>query len=336
MFALVAWVSLASAPAAAAVPWPERVRVDGPACGEPLGDRVARAGRPGAPIDLDVEADARLRPRSDGRWELELEITRGDALEQRHFVADECGTLLDAAAFVIAAAMDPTRTSAPVPTAEPTAPTEPTAPEPAEPHAQAPTPPASASTAASATTSASPPPRPRPPARRRPGAFVGVWGGLDGGALPGATGYFEADIGARGRGWRVGLLGGTRLQTEQRASLDPKAGAKLSLWNVGVRACGVPSWRVLELPLCLGADAGQLRAQGFGYQGARSLTRPWAAIAIAPGLLWRVHPRVAIGVRVELDVPLRRTQLVIEHLEALPRVGPVAGRGLLGLEGRFP
>ncbi|MFO0631314.1 MAG: hypothetical protein U0168_00530 [Nannocystaceae bacterium] len=331
MLAFAAWVSLASAPATAAVPWPERVRVEGPACGEPLGDRVARAGRPGAPIDLDVQADAQLRPRSDGRWELELAISRGDALEQRHFVADECGTLLDAAAFVIAAAMDPTRAAAPVPT-----PAQAEVAEAAEP----PTPTESAEVTPTPATSTSPrpsdPPRPRPPKRRRPGAFVGAWGGIDGGALPGATGYFEADVGARGRGWRAGLLAGTRLQTEQRARADRDAGARLTLWNVGVRLCGVPSWRVLELPLCAGADAGQLRAQGFGYDGARTLRRPWAAIALAPGLLWRVHPRVAIGLRVELGVPLRRTQLVIENLEALPRVGPVSGRGLLGVEGRFP
>lgn len=306
-----------------------QVHTDGPACGDSLAARVARSLPAGVTLADDVAIDASLARGDDGLWRIDLEIVRGEASETRSFVADDCHAVLDAAAFAIAIAVDPQRQAdetarIPEPASEPSPAPEPT------PDATPPPPPAASATAAIAPAPTS---GPRP---RRIGAYVGAAGGLDIGALPRATGWFEADLGARGEHWRAGLLGGFRLQTEQRARTDVAAGGRFWQWTVGAQACGVPTRRALEFPLCGGIEAGQLRVQGFGFVDARRLQRPWVAALLGPQLLWRVHSRAAIGIGAELGVPLLRSRIDIDGLERLHTVGPVFVRTLVRLEGRFP
>lgn len=42
------------------------------------------------------------------------------------------------------------------------------------------------------------------------------------------------------------------------------AGAAIGRWAVRARGCGVPTWRVLEFPLCMGFEGGQLSARPLG------------------------------------------------------------------------
>lgn len=307
------------------------VHEHGPMCGESLAARVTRNLPEGVETPDDVEIDATLGRRDDGQWSLELEIARGDTIEPRTLVADDCNTVLDAAAFVIAVAVaakhdeatpptEPDRTRDPIPAA-PVESTEPLTALPIEPSRD------------SRPASVTPPTITR---RSELGAYLGVAGGVDVGALPRATGWFAGHAGVRGRWWRAGLQGGGRLPTEAFADLDPEAGGRFSLWTLGAHGCGVPTRGVIEVPLCASIEAGVLRTRGLGFDGARTLRRPWVAAALGPSLLWRVHPRVAVGLGVEVGLPLVRTAAEIENLEVLHTVGPVYARALLRLEMRLP
>jgi hypothetical protein len=167
---------------------------------------------------------------------------------------------------------------------------------------------------------------------------VGASVGVDGGALPAAQATFGASVGVALRRFRAELFGLARLPSDATAQNDPVAGGRIGLWALGVRGCGVllGTPRRVELPLCLGFETGQVFAEGFGFEGARSDRVPWVAPAFAPRFIYRPIPRLGLIVSAEIGLPLNRASLVIEGLETVHQVGPVFGRGGVGIEGRFP
>jgi hypothetical protein len=328
-------VPLSSIVLLAASPSPDpidmHVQLHGEPCpGADLRARVrAQLGESGT-LPEDLEIDGVLRRRDDAQWELELAITRGDAEPTlRSFVAPHCETAIDAGALVVALAIDPSRGGGTPHAAE--VPLPPTMDDDA-PAIVAPDVRTSVPAQRSDTRE---PVRPSPRPRRIRG-LVRAGGGVDGGGLPGAAVLFEGAAGALGRGWRVEVTGAYRLQSTVHAKLDPAVGGHFSLWTFGLRGCGVPSHRRIEIPLCVAAEAGQMIAEGFGFDGARTARRPWAALAFVPGLAWVIRPNIALVVQAALGVPLVRTITRVDGLERLDTVGPAYGRGLIGLEGRFP
>jgi hypothetical protein len=91
----------------------------------------------------------------------------------------------------------------------------------------------------------------------------------------------------------------------------------------------------LELPLCVGAEAGQVLGFGFGFEGARSARLPWAALTAGPGLAWAVRPAIAVFLTAEVGASLLGGRLIIENLQTVHQVGVPFGRALIGIEGRF-
>jgi hypothetical protein len=330
-------VLLLAAPADDAVA--ARVHVRGAACPDvDMADRVRAQLGPDATLPESIEVDGTLRQRDDGQWELELAIMHGDDEPTvRSFVAPHCATAIDAGALVIALAIDPTRGAATTPAPE--VPSPPV--DEARPAADATSTTtrgdaSTASTGASTSSSTEPTPAVPPKRKRKLRGLVRASGGVDGGALPRAAVVFEGAVGAFGRGWRTELTGAYRLQSTATAPADRDAGGHFSLWAIGLRACGVPAKQRLDFPLCLAAEAGQTIADGFGFDGALTARRPWAALAFVPGLAWAIRPNIALVVQAALGVPLVRTVTRIENLDRVHVIGPVYGRGLIGLEGRFP
>ena len=274
-----------------------------------------------------LAVDAHLRRSSDGQWLLDLEIDKGGDASLRQLVAPHCETVLDAAAFVVAVAIDPSLASegaveppvpeptVPVPTTTQTAPVGPTAPQP---------PPI--------TTSATPP----PPKRRKVHAIVRAGGGIDGGALPRVGAMFEGAIGVGGKWFRVEATGMYRLQTTEYTVADPTVGAGVAMWSFGARGCGVPRYKRVEFPLCAALEGGRQIAQGTGLNPNRTLRTPWGAATFGPGVAFKAHKNIAIVIMAALGVPFVRTSLTAENLGTIYRTGPVFGRLWLGFEGRFP
>lgn len=345
---LVPLVAAALAPAPTDLA--DRIHAAGATCDGPaLSERVRAQLDAGAGAG-NVVADATLHRRGDGQWQLDVEIVRGDGEPTvRTFVAPECGTAMDAAALVIALAIV-TPEEAGVPEG----------PAVAEPVTEVPPPPESAVAATDSTVTSAPasgsavetegatgtasPPTADTPAATRARRFRGLLragGGVDVGALPGAAAFFEAAGGALGRRWRAEITGAYRLQSTDRATLDPRAGGRFSTWAIGVRGCGVPTKRLrsgatLEFPLCGGLEGGRMIVEGFGFDGARTARRPWSAASGGAGLAWAPRPNIALVLQAALGVPLVRSVIEIEGLERLHQTGAVFGRVGLGVEGRFP
>ncbi len=307
------------------------VRLTGDACPEAtLVERVR--GQVG---DIDelapLEADGNLRRRDDGQWQLDLEIARGDGEPTvRSFVAPECATAIDAAALVIALAMDPAQAEPERTPAVIDVPTPAGGPAPAQ----------AAPRRANTTPSVAPTP-PATPRHPKVRGLLRAGGGVDFGGLPGAAAFFEAAGGALGPRWRAELTGMYRLQSADRARLDRDVGGRFVLWTIGARGCGVPSVRiasggVFSFPLCAGAEGGRLVVEGFGFAGARTTRRPWAAATIGPGVAWAPLPNIAISLQAALGIPWIRSAIAIDGLERLHVTGSVFGRAWLGIEGRFP
>lgn len=325
------WSSLGDAVASAGP-----ITVGGEPCpGASLEERV----RPYVTADQQAQAglavDAHVRRSDDGQWVLDLEIARGDDSSVRQLVAPHCETVLDAAAFVVAVAIDPSLASTPL--------TEPPVPEPATIPPPVPVDTQPRTSAANATmpttdasTTATAPSVTPPPRKRKLFGIVRAGGGLDVGALPRVGAMLEGAVGVGGRWFRAEATGLYRLQTTQRASKDPLVGGRFSMWAFGARGCGVPQVGRVEFPLCGGLEGGRMIAQGFGVPSPRTIRMPWGAATFGPGLAWKPHKNVALIAQVALGVPFVRARLSIDNLGSIHRTGPVFGRLWFGFEGRFP
>lgn len=333
LLALALWSSLGEVRASAA---PAPIVVGGEPCpGASLEERV----RPYVTADQQARAglavDGHLRRSDDGQWVLDLEIARGDDSSVRQLVAPHCETVLDAAAFVVAVAIDPSLASTPL--SEPPVPEPATIPPPVPVDTQPRTSATSTTTPATAASTTADTPSSAPlPRKRNLYGIVRAGGGLDFGALPRAGAMLEGAAGVGGRWFRAEVTGLYRLQTTQHAAKDPLVGGRFSMWAFGGRGCGVPRVGRVEFPLCAGVEGGRMIAQGFGLPTRRTVRVPWGAATIGPGLAWKPHKNVALIAQVALGVPFVRARMSIENLGSIHRTGPVFGRLWFGFEGRFP
>ncbi len=310
---------------------PIELRWDGPASCTSQQFHAALARHLGEPADgppLHVRVNVHEH---DGRWTLDLGVADDTATGVRQLAADNCATLVDAAAFIFAQALassvvplPPAAVPEPLPsppTSLPAAPALPQpAPQPLPPDALAPPPPEALST---------------PLVRPRLRGALRLAGGPGGGALPGAGAELGLAAGLLGASWRVELTAHGRLPVRVPASA-PGVGASLAMWAVGARGCGVPRAGPIEFPLCLGAEAGQLLARSFGLDPNGRGAATWAAVTAGPGLMWSPRPWFALTLQLELAIALIRPEFVIAGLGRIHSVGPLQARGLLGVEFRLP
>lgn len=142
--------------------------------------------------------------------------------------------------------------------------------------------------------------------------------------------------GVRAHAWRVELGAIYRAPTRVVAEADPAAGARVRMWALAARGCGVLHPGPLELGLCGGLEAGQVIGEGFGYGDARRDPIPWVALTLGPALSYAPRRWLALWLGVDLALPVVRGTFAAAGLGRLYTVGPVSLRGALGLEFRFP
>ncbi|MEM9461830.1 MAG: hypothetical protein AAGF11_47165 [Myxococcota bacterium] len=274
-------------------------------------------------------------------WTLHLQTRVGDEQQERMLTDADCDGLAETAAVLVAIAVSPAlEVDEPSERNEPAEPNEPA--ERAEQAEQAVVPPPTAelrstpqpapaldTTSLSVPTAAPAPVR----ARQRPRGSLRVLGGFSAGWLPPG-----GDVGlAAAVSWQLarievsGLYGARR---QLRFSDVPNAGADATGWAVGAQGCGiVPVRPWLSTPLCLGVEAGQVRARPVGLIEGRPGTPTTAAAVVAPGLRFEVHPRVALWICAQLLVPWVRAELdVIGEDEPLFRSAGIGTRLHGGLE----
>jgi len=322
---------------------PPEVRWTGPAeCpSDMLTDALDRL-LAGSSVATPIRVEATVERTLDG-WSIRTDFDAGPGRAgQRTFQAPSCRTVTQAAALAIAIAVDPGVLDRWVPmTDEVTAmePAAPVVPELPEPEVSVPAP-SEPPPSLGPIEAARPTPASVREARREPSlrwrGLVGVAGSVDGGALPGAGLGIVATVGVLHRGFRGELVASRRFATQQAAAADPRVGGSFTQWWVGARGCGVPRLGAVELPLCAGLEGGQTVGRGIGLPAWRRSAQPWWAGLLDAGLAWPVRPWLALTARATLAVPLLRQDFSIAGLGVVHRVGPVEGRGTLGVELRWP
>jgi len=279
---------------------------------------------------LDGEARVRVTGNTrevGGRFELALRITTTSMSLRRRLTADRCETLGQAAALLIAIALDPLEVASQVAAVSATPQLRPLAED---------------LPLAIVGPEAVPVPTPRvvvpvrvmPPVRRvRTQGLLRVEGAIDAGATPRVAADVVGVVGLLRPRVRVELHG---LYTVRQAlQLGGTQVGSLARWAVGARGCGRVVQRRLEVPLCAGIEAGQFLGSGGGITVDRQSPRPpWLALLAGLGLIWSPHPRVGLGVRAELVLaPIRAGFRVGEQV--VHTVDPAGVRVGFGIEVRL-
>jgi hypothetical protein len=264
-------------------------------------------------------------------------VRNSDGETRRDFAAPDCETVADAAALILAVTLDPVGVSIGLsepassePAASEPTPAEPSVPEepPAEPEIPVEAEPVELPPANDRASDSLADERPR-----RLGVGVRVLGG--GGYGPTYTGYatIGGTIALLGPRWRVELGGLWAIPRVVR--VDAGFGGRFDSWAVIGRGCFAPNIRRLELPSCGGVELGSVRGRGLDelpISGRASFL--WIALAVAQGLWFSPIERVAIGLQLDLAVPLNRGVFGIETNE-VQRIAAVTVRGLAGVELRW-
>lgn len=169
----------------------------------------------------------------------------------------------------------------------------------------------------------------------RPRGFVRVTGGLEALGMPRLGPAVGLAGGLSGRRWRVEVTGLYRAPTTEYTQSDPQAGARVRLWAVGARGCGVLRARQVEFPLCGGLEGGQALGEGVGFAGGRADRIAWLAVVFGPAVAWAPRPWLALWFGADLGVPLLGGTFSAAGLGRMFTIAPVSLRAALGLEFRF-
>lgn len=291
---------------------------------------------------LDVRGRVELDPTAGFVLRLELDEGRVGTRELR---GASCAELTEAAALVVAMAIDPRlleRRHGPA-TEHATSHETPAhalvegpATVSAEPETPATAAPPSEGPAAAASPSEGPAPSPVRRARPRVHGLGRIDAGVGGGPLPGATAALGATVGLGGRGGRA-ELGASYWTPRTRASIaNPAVGVHAQLWTVAVVGCGEPRWRGLSFPLCAGLRAGAVHARGTGALEPRRVASRWVALVVDPGVVWWARPRLGVTLRAEGHVALARPSLRADPSGTVFTSAAVGGALRGGLELRLP
>lgn len=275
-------------------------------------------------------------------WRADLELTDADGRSLRSFEASNCEALGEAVALIVAVTLDPVAVTQALArreaaAAEP-APASAPAPAPArlpereaEPEREREPEPAreDASASPTSTIDADPPEWP---------ASLQVGFSLHGGAAYGPTPRGYGLVGGRvallGPAWRLEL--GGRWITPRRGLDDTGLSARVDAWMVELRGCGVPRPGPVELPICVGFEAGVVRGRGLEpILNPTEARLSWLAPTLSVGLRWAPVERFAFGPEFGLVVPLTRGVFAAGEVE-VERLASIGVRGLLELELRLP
>lgn len=258
----------------------------------------------------------------------------------RHLEADDCESLANAVALILALAIDPNAK----PLAAPAPPAQPGEGSPA-PAAVPSAPPAG--TAAGAATAAparelpragAAPPAPTSPERswtERLTAF-GVGVAADGATLPNAAAGPGLFAGVRIAPVHIDLFGA--LFPEQTASVQggaTTAGARIAGAMAGVR--GGPSFRAgpIELGPQVALTVRSLSASAFGATTSSTGSAEWLALGAGGHAALVLHSAFAVRADVTADFALATPEFVIENLASVHRPAATTAAGFLGFKVRL-
>jgi hypothetical protein len=248
------------------------------------------------PDALRLAAQANVSKTTAGQFFLRAEVQAGGVTETKSVEAGTCATVADAFALIVALALDPS-VGAPSPPAEHAAPAGP---------------------AAAATGSQA---RFEPPIvanHRTEPVLRGLLGPLVAGGL-GALPFPAYGVGAKlaiERTFRWELAAMYWPDRPTTVAVDSSGtvavGARVQLASAQSSFClvrGAWSW-------CIAGEVGAMRAWGTGVPSFSKGTSWWVAPSVGAGARWKLAPRLALGIRLDVGVPIFRPSFVVD------RVGP--------------
>jgi hypothetical protein len=306
-----------------------------PAAGEARGRVTRFLGRePGLPGDPRVRAHVRIT-RRNALFVAELDLASDDGSGQRRFEAERCEVVADAAAYMVAAMIDPSvEPPEPEPAAEPELAPEPepeveveTEPEPVV-LAPAPEPRASSSEGAAAPRTAS-------RSRGRIGGALRIGPAVGVGQLPSVAAGIVGGVAVLLPRLRLELVATHWLARPARLDDRPEIGGDIRLTTGAVRVCPLVLLRPIEIPLCGGFEAGSMHGRGVGVAEPATTRLPWAAFTAGAGLVWMPARWVGMWLDMALVVPVSRPVFVVENVGRVHQPAAAAFAGVLGVEVRF-
>lgn len=343
-----------------------RAAAPAPAAERPSALELTWTSPAGCPVTNDVitRIDALLAPRTTRDFEVPLRAravitqTNPDAFElaldtqqsDQHFArtlrASTCVELADAAALVLALALDPDlaarRGEGVAPDAEP----DPDPGSESNPASDPDPDPGSdpgADSEPGPNPSAAPVPAPRNPPRviilthrkAAPSWHLAVTAALDLGTTSSVALGPSASLSFSSRAFELALDALWLPPRRSNIPADPTKGGDLQLFALAPRVCFVPLQRRFAAGVCGTFEAGQLSGRGFGTANDSSRATWWAAAG--PALFGRYFalPFFGITTRVELLAPLQDIEFTLENVGVAHRVPSVVGRFALGVEAHF-
>jgi hypothetical protein len=288
--------------------------------------------------DRRIAADVVIE-RGGAGFRASVRVDDGENVGERELESASCEEVADAAALIVAMAVDPRIGGAPPSEGETEAP--PVEPIPAPPPAstQAGEVGSTAATepvAPPACTTAAPAERERP--RKRPPLHLvaRAAGGVGYGSVPTVAGVVMIALALAGPRWRVELDVDVWTPRTREAPGGSGIGVRVLGWTLGVRGCGSALAGRLEVPVCAGIRSGALHGSGVGPVASQRRFAPWVVATIGSGVWGWITPRFALALDVDGIISLTTPAFDLQPSGFTVRT-PLGGvRALFGPVLRWP
>jgi hypothetical protein len=262
---------------------------------------AAALGKPLPPRDEPAVVRVQIAQREDGQWNADIWMYGADGSGERSFAGASCAHVADAAALIVAMALDPSA-----------------APERAD------------SDAGAARASL-----PNETALR---FLLGlrVSGGT--GSLPEPSAGIALALGVELGRLRAEVDAAAWLPQVARGGLDGEVGGRLGLFTGALRGCFDalrPGGGALRIGACLAFEAGVATGEGIDISDPQTDEHLWAAGLGGLSLRHAGRSPLRLGLLLELGAPLRRPIWEIDDFEVF-QAEPVLGRLSLSAGWLFP
>lgn len=276
-----------------------------------------------------VQARATItKPETGDTYELSIETAQAAGTFHRLVQATSCEEAGDAAALIIALAVDPNLANpaagepADAPLADPAAKPSP------ETNGAGPVTPAA--TVEPETVVARDVAPERRPVKSDLSWHASASAVGDAGTLPRPAAGVQLAAGLRVRPIRLELLGTALPDARETVAAD--RGGDIDLLALGLRGCYGAERGALGGEACVGLEAGRLQGTGVNASWTDTQNMPWVAGRAGVLGFYRAGPRAALRLGLEALLPATRPEFVLENVGPVHRPGRVVGRLELGLE----
>lgn len=318
-----------------AVQWKAPAACPSPAQGRSMIE--ANLGASLGTIETDAEFTVILSESTRG-WFAQIDTGPGATSPSRTLPAvDSCAEASEAAALVVAIALDPTATAQGEPNAEPVEPD----PEPVlipqpEPEPLPELEPLPEPEPLPERSPESVPPS-RPPEAVEPlvlGGHLGLASGVRYGSLDRALGILSLRGGLLLPRARISLE--AVLAPRRTVAIDDAAQVRFTQWGLAAAGCWrVPIGSTLGLEPCGALELGQTWSITRGLENAQAQSPIWVGLRAGPHLTWGFSRRAGLWTGVEALVPLTRTTFEVGGADTVARVLPIGIHAFAGVEIRL-